>query len=99
MIIQSKRDYLQAIRTRYRTAPKDTKTTILDAFCTICGYNRTYAIRRLNKKPEKRQRKPGPQPKYRDTALLQPLKRIWFATDQMCSKKTPGRYPPVAALL
>jgi hypothetical protein len=93
MTIQSKRDYLQAIRTRYRTAPKDTKTTILDEFCTICGYNRKYAIRRLNKKPKKRQRKPGPQPKYRDTSVLQPLKRIWFATDQMCSKKLQAAIP------
>jgi len=93
MTIQSKRDYLQAIRTRYRTAPKDTKTTILDEFCTICGYNRKYAIRRLNKKPNKRQRKPGPHPTYRDTALLEPLKRIWFATDQMCSKKLQAAIP------
>ena len=93
MTIQSKRDYLQAIRTRYRTAPKDTKTTILDEFCTICGYNRKYAIRRLNKKPNKRQRKPGPHPTYRDTALLEPLKRIWFATDQMCSKMLQAAIP------
>ena len=93
MTIQSKRDYLQAIRTRYRTAPKDTKSTILDEFCTICGYNRKYAIRRLNKKPTKRQRKPGPQPQYRDTSVLQPLKRIWFATDQMCSKKLQAAIP------
>ena len=93
MTIQSKRDYLQAIRTRYRTAPKDTKTTILDEFCTICGYNRKYAIRRLNKKTNKRQRKPGPHPTYRDTALLEPLKRIWFATDQMCSKKLQAAIP------
>jgi len=93
MTVQSKRDYLQAIRTRYRTAPKDTKTTILDEFCTICGYNRKYAIRRLNKKPKKQQRKPGPHPTYRDTALLEPLKRIWFATDQMCSKKLQAAIP------
>jgi len=93
MTIQSKRDYLQAIRTRYRTAPKDSKSAILDEFCTICGYNRKYAIRRLNKKPTKRQRKPGPQPQYRDTSVLQPLKRIWFATDQMCSKKLQAAIP------
>jgi hypothetical protein len=93
MTIQSRRDYLQAIRTRYRTAPKEAKTTILDEFCTICGYNRKYAIRILKKKPKQPQRKPGPQPKYRDTALLQPLKRIWFATDQMCSKKLQAALP------
>ena len=93
MTIQSKRDYLQAIRIRYRTAPKEAKTAILDEFCTICGYNRKYAIRILKKKSKPSQRKPGPQPKYRDASLLQPLKRIWFATDQMCSKKLQAALP------
>jgi hypothetical protein len=93
MTIQSRRDSLQAIRTRYRTAPKEVKTAILDEFCTICGYNRKYAIRILKKKPKPSQRKPGPHPKYRDTSLLQPLKRIWFATDQMCSKKLQAALP------
>ena len=93
MTIQSRRDYLQAIRIRYRTAPKEAKTTILDEFCTICGYNRKYAIRILKKKTKQPQRKPGPQPKYRDPSLLQPLKRIWFATDQMCSKKLQAALP------
>jgi hypothetical protein len=31
--------------------------------------------------------KAGAKPVYASTALLMPLKRIWFATDQLCSKK------------
>jgi hypothetical protein len=46
-----------------------------------------------NKKPKKLQLKPGLQPNYRDTFLLQPLKRIGFATDQMCSKKLQAAIP------
>ena len=29
----------------------------------------------------------GPKPKYQNKVLLTVLKRLWFATDQMCSKK------------
>ena len=32
--------YLNAIRLRYRRARKKIKVTILDEFCSVCGYNR-----------------------------------------------------------
>jgi len=94
MTINSKREYLHAIRLRYRTASKKAKGPILDEFCTICGYNRKYAIRLINKKSKKHKRKPGPKPMYQDKTMLVPLKRIWFATDQMCSKKLHAA-PPI----
>jgi len=36
--------YLKAIRLRYRRERKKSKITILDEFCSVCGYNRKYAI-------------------------------------------------------
>ena len=45
--------YLKAIRTRYRRARKKIKVTILNEFCSVCGYNRKYAIRLLNHCPKK----------------------------------------------
>jgi len=42
--------YLKAIRLRYRRARKKLKVTILDEFCSVCGYNRKYAIRLLNQR-------------------------------------------------
>ncbi len=91
MVLRSKRDYLEAISTRYQRAGKRVKTLILDEFCANCGYNRKYAIRLLkkaHKKPTgKAGNRPGPKTIYHDTKLLEALKRIWFATDQMCSKK------------
>ena len=80
--------YLKAIRTRYRRARKKVKVTILDEFCAVCGYNRKYAIRLLNQlgKPRKK-RRPGRNPIYTSAELLTALKRIWFASDQMRSKK------------
>jgi hypothetical protein len=86
--------YLKAIRSRYRRAGKKTKATILDEFCAVCGYHRKYAIRLLNQRGKARQkRRPGRKPIYAAPELLTALKRIWFASDQMCSKKLKAAIP------
>ena len=80
--------YLKAIRSRYRRARKKAKVTILDEFCSVCGYNRKYAIRLLNQRAEAgKNGAPGRKPIYPSPELLSALKRLWFACDQMCSKK------------
>ena len=86
--------YLKAIRSRYRRAGKKAKVTILDEFCAVCDYHRKYAIRLLNqhRKP-RRKRRPGRKPVYASAELLTALKRIWFASDQMCSKKLKAAIP------
>ena len=90
-----KKAYLKAIKSRYRRTNRLNKCTILDEFCAVCGYNRKYAIRLLNR-PAKRAKPTlhsGRKPTYHDPALLQALKHIWFATDQMCSKKLVAAIP------
>jgi hypothetical protein len=82
-----KRVYLQAIRSRYKKSTRIIKATILNEFCSICGYNRKYAIRILNKRRKKQRAKPGRRAWYNPANILVPLKAIWLATDQMCSKK------------
>jgi hypothetical protein len=97
MVLRSKRDYLETIRTRYQRASKKAKTLILDEFCATCGYNRKYAIRLLSparKRPSTRNgRRSGPKAVYREEKLAEALKRIWFASDQMCSKKLKAAIP------
>jgi hypothetical protein len=86
--------YLKAIRPRYRKANKKDKGSILSEFCEVCGYNRKYAIRVLSTPTKKKPRqKPGRKPVYSDPQLLTILKRIWMATDQMCSKKLKAALP------
>lgn len=87
MVKSARREYLEAIRKRYRQVRKKDKKPILDEFCANCGYHRKYAIRLLSLRAKLRGKKPGAKPVYDSTALLMALKRIWFATDQMCSKK------------
>ena len=86
--------YLAAVRDRYRQANrKKAKAIILDEFCHVCGYNRKYAIRMLNRQRKKLKRRPGRKPVYCSAELLSALKQIWLATDQMCSKKLVAAIP------
>jgi hypothetical protein len=45
---ESKNEYLAKIKPRYQKATKLEKSIILDELCSVCAYNRKYAIRRLN---------------------------------------------------
>ncbi|MEE9549924.1 MAG: hypothetical protein V3W08_05945 [Candidatus Binatia bacterium] len=45
---KSQWEYFKAIFSRYHKVPKPIRHLILNEFCQVCGYNRTYAIRLLN---------------------------------------------------
>jgi len=94
MVLQSRREYLEAIRGRYRRAGKRAKTAILNEFCATCGYHRKYAIRLLRARGSRPpRRRPGPAPRYHNPSLVLALRRIWFATDQMCAKRLKAALP------
>jgi hypothetical protein len=46
----SKKEYLEEIKKRYFLATKQERSTILDEVCTVCSFNRKYAIRLIHKK-------------------------------------------------
>lgn len=83
---KSKREYLEKIRRRYRRGRKRAKGRILDEFCKVCGYHRKSALRLLKSSTPRLSKRPGPKPKY-GAEVLEVLKKIWLATDQMCSKR------------
>jgi len=89
----SRREYLRAIRQRYVEATREEKGVILQEFCAICDYHRKHAIRLLNQRKRKPRKRPGRKPVYCSKELLRALKRIWLATDQMCSKKLVAALP------
>ena len=82
----SKSEYLRAIWDRYQRAGRRYKSKILDEFCAVCGYSRKYAIGLLGRQPGGRRKKPGPARRY-DGRVFKPLKVIWLATEQLCSKR------------
>ena len=93
----SKFEYLNQINKRYHNASKLEKGTILNEFCSNCGYNRKYAIRLLNQKsPPKNdweKRKRGPKKIYDHPDILKVLTKIWVATNLPCSKRLKAIIP------
>jgi hypothetical protein len=90
-----KYEYFEKIKERYRKAKKKEKKLILDEFCTVCGYERKYAIKKLSGKKiktYKSKNKPGPKPKY-DNKIIPILQKLWLATDQICSKRLVAAIP------
>lgn len=79
---KTKWEYFRAIYQRYRKASVSAKTQILEEFCQVCGYNRKYAIAKLNgpfpqlKTPAQRQKR---SPKYTSQTLAI-LQAIWEAS-------------------
>jgi hypothetical protein len=96
MSSRSKREYLEAIYSRYKAGTRKQKKLILDEFCAACGYHRKHAIRLLKKfrrfsKPK--QKKKGRIPVYQTEDILTPLKRIWLAANLPCSKRLKAVLP------
>ena len=89
---RSKHEYLRAIWDRYQRAGRRYKSKILDEFCAVCGYSRKYAIGLLGRKPGRRRKKPGPPRRY-DGRVFEPLKALWLASEQLCSKRLKAALP------
>lgn len=87
--------YLQTMRWRYHRSNRAQKKRILDNFCETHGYHRKAAARLLREFPipDKKSQRPGKKKTYDPTVLLEPLKRIWLATDQMCGKRLKQALP------
>jgi len=97
MSTTSKREYLDSIRIRYQTSPKGIKTIILDEFCRVCAYDRKYALRLLNPKPNhfirSRKSKSGRPITYHHPEILAFLKRLWIASNLACGKRLKAMIP------
>ena len=94
MTYQEKQAYYNAIHSRYQRASRAEKGHILDEYCSVCGYQRKYAIRKLNQVTSNQPRKkPGRPSRYEQPELIKALREIWFATDQMCGKRLVAALP------
>ena len=87
---RSKREYVDAVHRRYKSASRSERTIILNELCATCGYNRKYAIRLLRgfkrfTKPKPRKR--GKPAVYQKDDILVPLRRIWLEANLPCSKR------------
>lgn len=92
MSIEAKREYLNEIRERYSKSSKAQKTAILNEFCAVCGYNRSYASRILSGTVRLRKNKPGKKPIY-GPEFTQHLNTLWLSMGRICSKKMKAAMP------
>lgn len=89
---QSRREYLEQIRNRYKHAGRKYKSRILTEFCANCGYHRKHAIRLLNRSACGPHARPGPAPHY-PAEIQTVLKYFWLVTNRLCSKLLKAALP------
>lgn len=95
---KAKREYLEAIRQRYKYADRKTKKAILDEFCKVCDYNRKYAIRLLNtvthiSARNRRRKRPGPKKRYHHPLILEVIRNLWRVLNLPCSRRLKSAIP------
>jgi hypothetical protein len=91
MSTTTKYELLEALRLQYKTASKSIKKQILDQFCSLCGFNRKYAIRLFNSsvtvKSIHNLSKRGRKKVYNQPIILEILRDLWVTTNLPCSKR------------
>lgn len=89
---ESKREYLAAIIGRYHRVGRKYKKSILNEFCSICGYHRKHAIRLLRRIKAQRRKRCGAVRQY-GPEVMTVLKEIWLVSDRLCSKLLKAALP------
>jgi len=92
MVNESKKEYLEKIRNRYRQAGRKYKKLILDEFCEVCGHHRKHAIRLLNRKSVKARDRRGRPARYGEKEH-RVLERMWLAAGRPCSLRLKAIVP------
>jgi hypothetical protein len=93
------KEYVEAIRGRYRKANRRAKGHILDEFMEVTGYHRKAAIRLLGRGPRALGQGHRGRPRKYDGKALESLKVAWEASDQLCSKRLKPFLPELLRVL
>jgi hypothetical protein len=90
MSLSARRELLQSVSPRYRSAGCTDKQHILDEFTAASGYHRKYAIALLHEvaqSPEVGARKPQRRTRFYTDEVKESLVMIWQAANRLCSKR------------
>ena len=93
MSLESRAQYLRVQCRRYKTAGKAYQSRLIDEVCAVCGYERKYAIKRLNRSAAVPVKKRGKPPVYSSPEFLKVLAALWMAAGQLCSKRLKTAIP------
>lgn len=90
----SRMQYLKSIYQRYHKSTRKEKIKILNEFCTVCRYNRKYAIRILNAVlPDDKIRYPKKRNKIYSDTVISILETIWKASGYLWSQRLKASLP------
>ena len=81
------KEYVEAIKGRYRKGNRNEKGKILDEFTKATGLHRKAAIRSLNSCSPTRGRKRCGRPRQYGNLVIEALRAVWEASDRLCSKR------------
>lgn len=93
--MDTRRQLLRALKTRYQVVSKAEKSRILEEFILISGYHRTLAIRLLNGAVTNgsQGRRSTPARSVYGAAVQQALIVFWEALDRLCGKRLRALLP------
>ena len=88
----TRRELIDAIAERYRSANRIEKKKILDEFIEVTGFHRKHAIRAFRRTCEGAEAKLSSEPKYArktpyNEAVVQALTILWETADRICGKR------------
>jgi hypothetical protein len=109
LTMKQRKAVTQQLLQRYTSASKKQKHTILDEFCCLTGYNRSYACWLLNHPFHKTKAcapslkliklPPSPATKKYDGKVLAALTKIWMILDCLCGKRLAPILKEIIAVL
>ena len=85
--MEARRELIEAVSERYRTAGRTEKKRILDEFAELAGYHRKHAVRVLKSGPKTTASSHGSERRVYDEAVVTALTIIWEAADRICGKR------------
>jgi hypothetical protein len=90
--LATRRELIEAIAERYRTANRTDKQKILDEFTEVTGFHRKHAIRALGR-PTNETTTSSSRARLYDQAVVQALTILWEAADRICGKRLKPAIP------
>lgn len=107
--LMTRKRITQEVAKRYRKASKKERGRMLDEFCALTGYNRSYAATLLRKGPPKKKGKRAParpvdhprrgrKPVYTEE-VKRALVKVWAVLDCPCGKRLAAAIPETVAAL
>lgn len=88
----TRKELVEALRERYRSAAFDDRIKILDEFVAVTGYHRKHAIRVLREEVATA-RAARTRNRLYDEAVRQALTVLWEAADRVCGKRLKALIP------